>query len=410
MSCERFMVKCNYDPKQAELQAPYVRKAEPLEILDSVSLNDALLEMINGTLLANYPKGYGQPLQMDLQDLERLRRWQTRTVLTIGSPATAKIYQKECIKSVSKYPYLIHSILALTTKHDRHLARHGFDDPRHLALEYFHTGRAAALFNLQLSQSESVQPSTETDMLWCTGVFLGSLASGTVDGTTPEDVWPLKDGTTGEALSWLRIHEGMRLLWYLSQPFAPGRMFNELVNTPDHAFIMTKLDPVIPPGIDGIPPDFVELCNMDENSTLDNHPYQKAVRTLMPLLDLEWNGVNRLKFMSFSAMMDSRYKQLLKEKEPAALVLLAWWYALVLRSQWYLARRASLECRSICIYLSRKCPDNTLIQRLLRFPQMRTGLLCEDFFTEVEVSPWTLTNSKWGAIVIAQPNGNTSWA
>lgn len=399
------MVKCNYDPKTPDLDGPYTGKTEQLAILDPVSLNDALLNMINGTLLTNYPKGYGEPLQLEPRDLEKLRRWQTRTVLTIGSAATAHVYQQEVIKNVAKYPYLMHSVLALTTKHDRYLVRDGFGDPRRKALEYFHTGRAASLFNLQLSEADKAT-GTEHDMLWCTAVFLGSLASGTVDGNNPEEVWPLKDGTTGEALSWLRVHEGLRLLWYLSQPFAPGRMFNQLVNTPDHNFMMTKLDPVIPSGIDGVPADFVELCGMDENSTLENHPYQKAVRTLVPLMDLPWTGINRLKFMSFSAMMDPRYKQLLREKDVPALVLLAWWYALVLKSQWYLSKRASLECRSICMYLGRKCPDNELVQRLLRFPRIKTGMVSEDFYKEEEVSPWTSTKSKWGAIVIMAPNGS----
>ena len=363
--------------------------------------------MINTSLLANYPTGYGEPLQLQLQDLEKLKRWQGRTVLTIGSPATASIYQKECIKSVAKFPYLLHSILALTTKHDQYLFKDEAGDPQRKALEFYHTGRAASLFNRQLALQDGSNSGVEHDMLWCTAVFLGSLASGTVDGQSPEDVWPLKDGTTGEALSWLRVHDGLRLLWYLSQPFAPGRIFNELVNTPDHNFMMTKLDPVIQSGIEGVPPDFVELCGMDENSTLENHPYQKAVRTLLPLIELPFTGLNRLKFMSFSAMMDSRYKQLLWDKDPAALVLLAWWYATVLKSQWYLSKRASLECRSICIYLGRTCPDNVLVQKLLRFPRIRTGLMSEDFWTESEVSPWTSTNSKWGAIIVMAPNGGT---
>jgi hypothetical protein len=171
-------------------------------------------------------------------------------------------------------------------------------------------------------------------------------------------------------------------------------MFNDLVNSPDHTFIMAKLDPVIAPGIEGIPDDFVELCGLNESSTLDNHPYQKAVRTLLPLIDLPWTGINRLKFMSFSAMMDQRYKEKLRDKEPAALLLLAWWYALVLRSQWYLAKRASLECRSICIYLGRKCPNNALVQRMLNFPRIKTGLLKDNRFTEGENDPWTSSKSR----------------
>lgn len=372
------MINCNYDPKQPELEGPYTHRLDQIKILDPIPVNRALLDMINGSLLANYPEGHGEPLQLHLKDLDKLQRWQHRTVLTIGSRAIAEVYQKEVVKCVAKYPHVMHSVLALTTKHDRYLVKDGLGDSHREALECYHTGRAASLFNRQLSDANPSTSSTEHDMLWVTAVFLSSLASGTVDGDCPESVWPLKDGTTGEALSWLRVNEGLRVLWYISEPFAPGRMFNDLVNSPDHTFIMTKLDPVIEPGIRGIPHDFVELCGLNENSTLDYHPYQKAVRTLLPLIDLPWTGINTLKFMSFSAVIDHRYKEKLQEKEPAALVLLAWWYALVLRSQWYLARRASLECRSICIYLGRQCPDNTLVQRMLRFPRLKTGLIQAD--------------------------------
>jgi hypothetical protein len=400
------MVTCNYDGSQADLDTPHSRKADQLSELPIVnpgSLNDALLGMINSTLLVHYPKGYGEPLQLKLKDLDKLRRWQMRTVLTIGSPATGKVYQKGIIKLVARYPYLMHSVLALTTKHDRYLLPDVHDDPQRKALEYFHYGRAAALFNRKLSNRNDPTPGPEHDALWGTAVFLGHLASGTLDGNSAEEVWPMKDGTSGEALSWLRIHEGLRLLWYLSEPFAPGRMFHELVNSPDHGFMMTKLDPVIQPGIEGVPPDFIKLCGLDEDSTLENNPYQKAIRTLVPVIDLPWTGINGLKFMTFIAMMDSRYKLLLKQKDTTALVLLAWWYALVLRSHWYLSRRALLECRSICIYLGRKCPDNAFVQNMLRYPRKKTGLLNEEVQEEEGPSPWTSSRSEWGAVAMIHP-------
>ena len=259
------MVNCNYDPRQSDLEGPYTRKPEQLPILDPVSLNDALLNMINGTLLSNYPTGYGEPLQLELRDLDKLKRWQNRTVMTIGSETTARVYQKEVIKSVAKYPHLMHSVLALTTKHDRFLLDDEKGDPQRRAIEFYHTGRSAALFNRQLSIQDTSSSDTEHDALWCTAVFLGTLASGSIDGRTPEEVWPLKDGTSGEAMSWLRIHDGLQLLWNLSQPFAPGRLFYDLVNTPDHNFMMTKLDPVIS-----------DSCNFEFHSRIRNERARAA--------------------------------------------------------------------------------------------------------------------------------------
>lgn len=399
-NCDRFMVTCNYDRKQADLDSPLTRKSQVvLPILDPVSLNDALLGMINSTLAMQYPKGCGEPLQLQLPDLDKLKRWQNRTVLTVGTPAVAQVYQKEIIKLVARFPFLMHCVLALTTKHDRYLTPDSHEDPYRSALEYFHYGRAAALFNQKLSAKDHVYPEPEHDALWATAVFLGNIAASTLDGDTIESSWPMKDGTSGEALTWLRVHEGLGVLWRIAAPYAPGHMFHELVNTPEHSYMMTKLNPEVKPGCEGIPEDFAELCGIDEHSTKENNPYQKALRVLLPLLNLEWTRSNGLKFMSFTAGIDPRYKTLLKEKDAAALVLLAWWYALILQSPWHLAQRASLECRSICIYLGRKCPENTLVQRLLRFPRQKAGILRE-VEEDPRATPWTSTRSRYGAIMM----------
>lgn len=369
------MVTCNYDQRQADLETSHggQSRLKTVPLLDALSINDALLDMLNSSLRINYPSDYGEPLQLELKDLDRLRRFQARTVWTVGSPATGAIYHREVIKMVTKYPYLMHSALALTTKHDRYLQPDDPDEPERKALEYFHYGRAAALFNQRLSAKHD-QNSKEHDALWAAAVFLGGIASSTVDGESPENVWPMKDGTVGEALTWLRIHEGLRVLWRISEPFAPGRMFHEMINTAEYEFMLTKLDPKVEPGIEGIPADFVELCRLDESCTWENNGYQKAVRSLVPLVDLPFTAENMLKFIAFTAMMDPRYKALLKGKDPAALVILSWWYALMLEGHWYLAKRAMLECKSICKYLARTCSDSALVQKMLDFPRTKTGL------------------------------------
>jgi len=292
----------------------------------------------------------------------------------------------------------MHAVLALTTKHDRYLTPTDPNDSELQALELHHYGRAAALFNQKLSTHSDASAHFENDALWSCAVFMGNLASSSVDGDAPEDVWPMKDGTSGEALSWLKIHEGLRILWYFSEPYAPGRIFHKMVNHPEHKYMKTKLDPQIQPGIEGIPADFVALCRLDENSDMINSPYQKAVRNLVALLDLEFNPVNMLKFMSYTALMDARYKILLREKDPAALVLLSWWYAFMSQAHWFIAKRALLECKSICMYLEQASSDDALVQKMLRFPKKRTGLSkkFEWESQENEYRPVVITRTKGG--------------
>jgi hypothetical protein len=60
--------------------------------------------MINTSLVANYPENVPDRRvihQLDTNDLDRLKRWQTRTVLAMGTDDSALIYQREVIKVIA---------------------------------------------------------------------------------------------------------------------------------------------------------------------------------------------------------------------------------------------------------------------------------------------------------------------
>lgn len=60
-----------------------------------------------------------------------------------------------------------------------------------------------------------------------------------------------------------------------------------------------------------------------------------------------------VRFLSFPVLMRPQFKALLKEKDARAMLLLAYWYAKVCESQWWIKTRAILECTAICRYLER---------------------------------------------------------
>lgn len=75
--------------------------------------------------------------------------------------------------------------------------------------------------------------------------------------------------------------------------------------------------------------------------------------------------------------MDDEFKTLLRGRDPRALLLVAYFYAKVWRSTWWMERRAVLECEAICLYLERNHADNKLLQEMLMVPKRRCGLANE---------------------------------
>ena len=51
------------------------------------------------------------------------------------------------------------------------------------------------------------------------------------------------------------------------------------------------------PGIDGLPPAFVDLCELDASSTNDSNEYHQIVRLLTPLLRLDSGSENFTRYV-----------------------------------------------------------------------------------------------------------------
>lgn len=86
-----------------------------------------------------------------------------------------------------------------------------------------------------------------------------------------------------------------------------------------------------------------------------------------------------VQFLAFLTQLDPRYRRLLGDKDPRAMVLLAWWYAkAAAHISWYMQRRSLVEGRAICIYLERYCMDVPGIPELVRFPKRVFGMFCKN--------------------------------
>lgn len=94
------------------------------------------------------------------------------------------------------------------------------------------------------------------------------------------------------------------------------------------------------PGIDGIPAQFVDLCNLSILSTVQNNPYHAAIRMLCPLFSMKCTTETVMKYPNFIGYMRPEFIALLQRQDARALLILGCWYGLVCRcNQWWLARR-----------------------------------------------------------------------
>ena len=121
-------------------------------------------------------------------------------------------------------------------------------------------------------------------------------------------------------------------------------------------------------GLISLPPKFLEYYGFVEDSMVREDPYFPTVF----MLAQSWNNSSTiiLNFMFFATTMTPRYKFLLAQKDPKALLLLAyWWRKIAETKHWFLFRRASIECQSICLYLERFHKGDQELQSLLGFPK-----------------------------------------
>lgn len=225
----------------------------------------------------------------------------------------------------------------------------------------FHWSQGAAMLNDKLSSS--IEPS-ERDALWaCAGMF-GALAFSSIEAKTPEEAWPLKSSTSD--LDWLKLCQGKREIWKITDPLRKDSVFHSIVPnflTSPKSYSDLKLQK--------LPPELIELCKLDDSLLLDDNPYFAPAAFLSQIIEMDCNGQTVGTFLSFFGCIRQDYKQLLGQKDPCALLLFAYWYAKMCQyRQWWVWRRAFLECQAICKYLKLNHGDNDNILKAISLPEM----------------------------------------
>ncbi|KAH7144384.1 hypothetical protein B0J13DRAFT_43792 [Dactylonectria estremocensis] len=306
--------------------------------------------------------------EMRPADYAAIQRFRTRTVLTVGSSSTRHLYREEAFALSSSDPFLMHVFLAFTLLHDSFLSSFT-TSAAHRSQLAFHWYHGTALFHRNLSAASRSSPralaGSHRDALWASAAILGSAAFAFVDSVDPTASWPLHEASPSD-LDWLKMSDGKRAVWDIADPTRPDSIF--------HPLLADQAVNVAPNGLAPIPPDvlpasFYPLFDL-ASSTACTNPYHVATSILAQLLPREMNDKTVIQFLSFLSQLDPRFRRLLEDKDPRALLLLVYWLArLASFEAWWLNQRALIEGKAICIYLERDCADDALIMELVQYPK-----------------------------------------
>jgi hypothetical protein len=208
--------------------------------------------------------------------------------------------------------------------------------------------------------------------------MLGISTLTSAEAPSIQKSWPLTISSDDD-LQWMDFSIKKKAIWNITNPVRPDSVFHVLADSYRELMMQPRLC-----SVDEIAEEFVELCGF--GSCFDGehpNPYLRAVSILTRTRskDCGHGGLEGLcavgvmpRDLAFIGFMEAGFKALLGRRDVRALLILAFWYAPHCRGVWWIARRAWVECRAICLYLERHCAGDELVGRLLGVVRVRCGL------------------------------------
>ncbi|KAK4446555.1 hypothetical protein QBC34DRAFT_304916 [Podospora aff. communis PSN243] len=360
LKCVSFGVGCSYEPGVSEMQldvfgsfrvdmSPSAHSPASLPLPRSLPDLPTYLPLVGTS---------GELYQVTSFHRNLLKKFRESVVLTVGPKDAALVFQAHALEFSIKSPFLTHLILAIALLYDMHTT--GRQDKQETAALAFHFYHGVSLFNAKLSQPVE---HSEKDALWAAAALTGASAFADVKDTDPAGAWPLTSYETAD-LDWLKMTGGKRAVYNITNPIRPGSVFNASC---DHF-----LDPSARIGREvlNLPSKFIQICNLDESSTPRSNPYHGAATILAQVMPLDCDRKNIHKFLSFVGFPDPRFLRLLEQRDPPAMLLLAYWYAKILAPEhWWIWRRAIAEGPALCTFLEGVFSGDPQLLELLEFPK-----------------------------------------
>lgn len=259
----------------------------------------------------------------------------------------------------------MHASLAVAFSYDRHL--NGSPGPRRSLEECYHWSQSTTLLNRRLRKPIEEK---DKDPIWGTAAALAVLSFSSPDARTPEESWPLNSSNQSD-LDWVHMGKGKMSLWNIVNPLRPNSLFRIMAATFAHMDL-----PLPERGMDRIPTPLAAVCLLNDSSTAQNNPYFDAAHAVSHILHLPDSEVTTGQTQLFTRSIHGSFEDLLRNRDPVALLLLYLWYRKTSRSIWWIELRARVECPSICEYLRLYYEGNAAVQAFLPGGTLADGWDC----------------------------------
>ncbi|KIV81990.1 hypothetical protein PV11_04134 [Exophiala sideris] len=373
-SCEKcldFGVTCNYNSSVPDLQ-PRSGSTEGISMdstleKHSPATGSYVLDMVNIYLSEDQSPTtatYGG-LRLDQSGMERLERFNKRTVLTMGTKVTPKSYRTGIVQLACIHPFLMHLVQSLTVAHDRFCAVSATTQPTTDEIYHLHHG----IRGMHHKLSRGIRPE-DRDALFMSASVLGVMMFYQIEASRVEDVWPLGTGD----FAWVSMSDGKKAVWRATNPLRQDSMFRPVAEVYEKHFRFTEKEPTNTISV------FDHLCSHESSPVAVPNPYHKTAQFLKSLLALELTDTTWMRFFVFICHVDPPFRALLEDKDPWAMLMLAYWFMKICRGQWWISTRAILQGQAICIYLERYHADDVLLQKAIPRPKLE--------FEEAEREGW----------------------
>ncbi|KAI9372813.1 hypothetical protein BJX61DRAFT_533643 [Aspergillus egyptiacus] len=367
--CQNYGASCVYPSSTSSSRtssSPGKITSEPSSQLFSLSVADMISKVREGMSgeLVFAPRVIGTQDEVLKIGVDSFQFFLRRSMDTVGSPSIRQVMGRDMIHVAFANPYLMYTILGCGIIHMNRV--HPGIESRELAEAYFWQ-QALNLYSRALQCGVD-----ETNV---NGIISACMLMG-ITSLIPQK-FEIKDSWvfTGRHsdLNWLAIQGGLNAVLKVAGRHVPKSIWGTAFSQ-SHELESQLFKYQVKQGREGLHPELADLCEINEWTTEESSPYYSPLKLLSPLLELEGNPQNASLCASWMGRIEADFVNLCRERDPRALVLLAYWMGLMCSlSQWqnWVEGRIRLECIAVCIYL--ESLGDPAIRPFLEFPANAAG-------------------------------------